>query len=177
MSARRSGIGARQRHGDTQEALARRGSAEFLSSFAALQEAVRAACSANRGRWEEQVVAGIQAALRFAATEPQMAHALIVHGRRVPSGDGDREQEVVAHFAGLLAGVAPAQARHPISTDEGVIEAIAALIRGHLQAGAVERLPDVAPDLVYLALMPYLGLEGAREWAASADHGHHSGTT
>jgi hypothetical protein len=129
---------------------------------------VRVACSSRR-QWEEQVVAGIQAALRFAAVEPQMAHALIVEGRRVPSADGDREEEVIAYFAGLLASVAPAEARHPTSTDRGVIEAIAALVRGHLQAGAVERLPLAAPDLVYLALMPYLGLDGARRWAESAD--------
>jgi hypothetical protein len=169
VRARSSGTGERRRHGeDTSAALARRGSAEFLASFAALQEKVRVACGSH-SRWEEQVVAGIQAALRFAAAEPQMAHALIVQGRREPSGGGDREQEVIAYFASLLASVAPAELRRPVSNDEGVIEAIAALVRGHLQAGAAERLPAAAADLVYLALMPYLGLEGARRWAEAAE--------
>jgi hypothetical protein len=169
VKTRSGGTGERRpRAKGTAAARARRGSAEFLSSFAALQEAVRVACASGR-RWEEQIVAGIQAALRFAAAEPQMAHALIVQGRREPSGDGDREQEVIAYFASLLASVAPAELRRPTTTDEGVVEAIAALVRGHLQAGAAERLPAAAADLVYLALMPYLGLEGARSWAEMAE--------
>jgi hypothetical protein len=169
VRARSSGTGARRRHGeDTSAARARRGSAEFLASFAALQEKVRVACASHR-RWEEQVVAGIHAALRFAAEEPQMAHALIVHGRREPSGGGDREHEVIAYFASRLASVAPAEHRRPVSNDEGVVEAIAALVRGHLQAGSAELLPAAAADFVYLALMPYLGLESARRWAEAAE--------
>ena len=129
-------------------------------------------------RWEARVVAAIQAALRFAAAEPAMAHALIVHGRRERDGEGrgDREREIVAHFAAALAAVAPPRSRHSISTDEGVIEAIAAVIRGHLQAGAPERLPAIAPDLVYLALMPYVGLNDARRWAESAELSGSKGT-
>ena len=106
---------------------------------------------------QAQVVAGNSGRPAFRRPPSRRwPHALIVHGRRGASGDGDREQEVIAHFAEPpVADVAPTASRHPISTDEGVIEAIAAIVRGHLQAGALERLPASAPDLVYLALMPY----------------------
>jgi hypothetical protein len=150
----------------TAAARVRRGSADFLTSFASLRNAVSAACTASLS-WEARVVTAIEAALEFAAREPAMTRAVLVHSRREPTEHGDREQEVISHFAGMLGDAAPAQLRHSVSTDEGVIEAIAAVIRGHLQAGSFELLPDAAPDLAYLALMPYLGLDGARRWANS----------
>jgi hypothetical protein len=43
------------------------------------------------------------------------------------------------------------------------------VVRGHLLAGTEDQLPEVAPDLVYLALLPYLGLEGTKRWVESAE--------
>ena len=67
---------------------------------------------------------------------------------------------MLAYFAERLGAVAPTAARKPISTDESIVESIAVFIRGHLLGGTEAELPATAPDLVYLALMPYLGLEG-----------------
>jgi hypothetical protein len=76
---------------------------------------------------------------------------------------------VLAHFAGLLAEVTPAERPLPVSTDESIVESIAAVVRGHLLAGTEDQLPEVAPDLVYLALLPYLGLEGTKRWVKSVE--------
>jgi hypothetical protein len=54
----------------------------------------------------------------------------------------------------------------PISSAEGIVETGAIMIRGHLLAGSAESLPALGPELVYLTLMPYLGLAGAKQWAA-----------
>jgi hypothetical protein len=138
----------------------------FLPSFVALQGAVSRACD-QQAEWQAKVAAGIRAALEFAAADPAGAHALTIDARRQRLEDGDREQEVIGYFAGLLAGVAPAEKRFPISTDLGTIESIAMVARGHLVAGTTEQLPGLAPELIYLALMPYTGLAEARRWTES----------
>jgi hypothetical protein len=140
--------------------------ADFLASFVALQGAVSRAC-ARHDEWQAKVAAGVRAALEFAAADPAGAHALTIDARRQRLEEGDREQEVVGYFASLLADVAPAEKRFPISTDEGAVEAIAMVARGHLLAGTAERLPELAPELIYLALMPYTGLSEARNWTES----------
>ena len=139
-------------------------SAEFLPSFDRLREAVRKAC-AGHSVWEERVVAGVEAALGFAAAEPAAAHALTIDARRQPAGNGDREDEVIAFFAELLRDGAPARQRFPVASNDGIIESIATVVRGHLLAGTSDRLVSLAPDLVYLTLLPYSGSAGARQWA------------
>lgn len=141
----------------------RQPTADFLSSFVALQGVVSSACSVEE-EWQEKVAAGIRAALEFVAADPPAAHALTIDARRQHLPEGDREQEVIAYFARLLTGVAPTEKRFPITTDEGTIEAIALVARGHLIAGTVDELPSLTPEFVYLALMPYTGLAEARRW-------------
>jgi hypothetical protein len=136
---------------------------DFTASFLQLQDAVREACT-GQTQWPARVVAGIKAALAFAAAEPAKAEALTVRARRPRSGEPDREGEVIDFFAGLISAVAPAERRFRVSTDEAIVESIAAVVRGHLRGGTAEQLPAAAPDLVYLTLMPYLGLGETRRW-------------
>jgi hypothetical protein len=128
---------------------------------------VARAC-ASEGPWEAKVVAGVEAVLEFAAADPQGAHALTVDARRRTSGEVDLEQEAVTYFAELLREVVAAKRRFAISNEEAVIESIATIIRGHLQLGTAAALPKLAPDLVYITLMPYLGIAEARRWAGAA---------
>jgi hypothetical protein len=158
---------AQRAPGETAAAAARRGKARFLSSFAALKDLVGRAC-AREDAWEAKVVAGLRAVLEFAASDPQGAHALTVDARRRRSGQIDLEQEAISYFAVLLREVVAADRRFPISTEEAIIESIATIIRGHLQLGTARQLPDLAPDLVYITLMPYLGISEARRWASSS---------
>jgi hypothetical protein len=153
----------RRSGGVTEAAQARRGQARFLPSFAALQEAVRTAC-ATPPEWEAKVAAGLGAVLEFAAAEPEATLTLTVRARRGDAGEGDREGEVLAYFAELLDQATPEQ-RFAVSTSRGVVDAIAAIVRGRLRAGCAAELPGQAPELAYLALLPYTGLEGARRWA------------
>jgi hypothetical protein len=141
--------------------------ADFSVSLDRLQDAVQGAC-ARQGRWEEKVAAGIHAALGFAAAEPAAAHALTLYAPGHPSERGKRQDEMLAHFAGLLGQVAPSDSRYSISTDAAIVESIATLVRGHLLAGNAADLPSFAPDLAYLALMPYAGPAGARRWAETS---------
>ena len=169
LVSQENGDGGRRQtpRGRRQAAAARRGKARFLPSFAALKDRVGKACGGEEA-WEAKVVAGVRAVLEFAAADPQAAHALTVDARREPTGEVDLEQEAICYFAGLLREVVEVERRFAISTEEALIESIATIVRGHLQLGTADELPGLAPDVVYITLMPYLGISEARRWAESS---------
>ena len=177
LVSQENGDGGRRQtpSGETRAAAARRGKASFLPSFAALKDRVAKACGGEEA-WEAQVVAGVRAVLEFAAADPQAAHALTVEARRRATGEVDLEQEAISYFAGLLREAVGVERRFTLSTEEALVESIATIIRGHLQLGTADELPGIAPDLVYITLMPYLGISEARRWAESSAVSGHSGT-
>jgi len=158
--------GRRRWGGESPEARRRRGNAEFLPSFASLQAAVRNACT-RQTEWQAKVGAGIRAALDFAAGDPAAAHALTLGARRQGSRTDSRQKELIDHFAAEIAAVAPTGERFAVSTNAGIVETAAQLVRGHLLSGKVEELPRLAPELIHLALMPYCGMAEAERWARS----------
>lgn len=165
-----NGGGGRERglSGISAAARVRASGEDFSASFHELQQLVQDSCR-RQVKWEAKVVAGIDAVLEFAAASPSKALALTVNARRPAFGERNPEQVVLAHFAGLLDELTPAERPLPVSTDKSIVESIAAVVRGHLLAGTEDQLPEVAPDLVYLALLPYLGLEGTKRWVESAE--------
>ncbi len=120
-------------------------------------------------------MAGIQAVLEFAAADPQGAHALTIDARRHPAGEVDLEQETIVYFAGLLRQVVRVERRVAVSTEQALVESIATVVRGHLQLGTTDQLPELAPELIYITLMPYLGISEARRWASSSTVSGRSG--
>ena len=141
--------------------IGRRAAGPALSaSLERLQKDVQTACSRQSG-WEARVVAGIKAALEFAAAHPGETRALTIEAHRAAPA-ADRDDDVIAYFTKLFNDAAPAEKLFPITSDRAMIAAIAMIIRSHLVAGSVSDLPELAPDLVYLALMPYNGLDAAR---------------
>jgi hypothetical protein len=156
----------RRDYGVTAEEIVRRGDAEFGPSFVALKGAVGRAC-AREGDWQARVVAGIGAILEFTVEDLAAARALTVCAGAQKTDGRDLEGEMLTYFAELLEDVAPDEMLFPISSAAGIVETSAVLIRGHLLAGRSERIGELGPELVYLALMPYVGLDSAREWAAT----------
>jgi hypothetical protein len=156
----------RRDYGVTVEEIARRGTAEFGPSFAALKVAVGRAC-APEAEWEARVVAGIRSVIGFALDDLAAARALTVCAGALSSDENDLEGDLLAYFEERLKEVAPGEMLFPISSAAGIVETAAILIRGHLLAGTPEKLPALGPELVYLTLMPYLGLGGAKKWAAT----------
>jgi hypothetical protein len=167
VAARESSSRRKRRdHGVTAEALSRRGTAEFGPSSAALKVAVSRAC-AEEDDWEARIVAAIGAVIEFTLEEPAAARALTVCAGAFATEERDPERELLAYFSERLELIAPFEMLFPISSAEGIVETAAILIRGLLLVGTTERLPELGPELVSLTLMPYLGLDGARRWAAT----------
>jgi hypothetical protein len=131
-----------------------------------LRQALRAS-SSRETRWEAKVVAAIKAMLTFCSSQPVRARAMASNS---PSGSGDQspERALVAFLACELSMVAPNGSRAPIASDESVIATMAAIVRDRLFSGNREEVLACAPDLVCLALLPYLEFSQMADWAESA---------
>lgn len=140
---------------------------EFADSFAQLDSAVAEGCSAD-GEWQARFVSGIQAAFAFAAANPAAARALTIEARGATSLEGDDAdyRQLIEHFAEKINRCAPKGRRLPASTDRGLITSIAAVVSQHLSSDRIDRLDEMASDMAYLALLPYVGFDEAGRWAA-----------
>ncbi len=125
-----------------------------------------AACE-RRGQWPEQVAAGIYAGVDFAIANPGLIEALAVSESDKSSSES-RYEGIVHRLAKLISRDAPAGSRLPGSTDEALVAGIVGLVGDHIRIGHLEALERLRPDLVLLALLPYLGFEEAQRWANRA---------
>ncbi len=132
-----------------------------------LRQALRDS-SSSETRWEAKVVAAIQAMLAFCSSEPVRARAMASNSLTPGSGDHSPERTLVAFLACELSMVAPNGSRAPVASDESVIATMAAIVRDRLFSGDREGLLACAPDLVCLALLPYLEFSQMAGWAESA---------
>lgn len=136
--------------------------------FAGSLEQLHCAVSGGWGsedEWAARFAASIRAALAFAVANPAAARALTVSSRgAVPS----RYDDLIAELSTRLCEVTPVGRRPTASTEQAVVKSIASVVGEHVRAGRVDRLDDVAGDLVYMALLPYVGFDEARRCAENA---------
>lgn len=138
-----------------------------------LEASVAAACR-PREEWPAQVGAGIYAGVDFAIGHPAVVDALLVletSERASASG----YTGTVERLARLISRDAPAGSRLPGTTDEALVAGIVGLVGDHVRVGRLEALEVLRPDLVLIALLPYLGFDEARAWANrfAAGEGRH----
>lgn len=135
----------------------------FEDAAAEVETAVLHSCARQR-EWPARIAAGIRAAVEFAAEHPDAARALTIDSR-AGEPEGDAYFEMVARFAAMLRAGAPRPEALPASSDRAVVNAIASIISHHVRSGQCERLGHGDPDLVFLALLPYLGFAEAIRWS------------
>jgi hypothetical protein len=147
-----------------------KGSRADLQAFDAaveqIESAVLASCD-GRSEWPARITAGINAAIEFMVANPAATRALAIDSRSGVSEGDSGYPGMIGRFAGLLGADAPRSERLPGSSDESVMTVIAAIISCHIRAGTVESLRKGDPDLVFLALLPYVGFAEACRWSAT----------
>jgi hypothetical protein len=116
----------------------------------------------SEGEWAARVAGSIRAALAFAIDNPAAARALTVTSRCGEPGGYD---ELIAELSTRLGHATPADLRPTASTDTAVVNSIASVVGDHVRSDRINRLEEVAPDLVCLALLPYVGFDEARRQA------------
>jgi len=128
-----------------------------------LEASVAAACR-PREAWPAQVAAGIYAGVDFAIDNPAVVDALLVLETTEKASESGYTG-TIERLAKLISRDAPEGSRLPGSTDEALVAGIVGLVGDHLRVERFEALKALRPDLVLLALLPYLGFAEAREWA------------
>jgi AcrR family transcriptional regulator len=125
----------------------------------------RAAFAGPRG-WHDQVWAGAWAAMRFLQEDATRARFLVVAvngaGSRAQASR-DRVLQVLADMIDAGRGELEEPASVSRSTAEMVTGAIYGTILTKIRGGAIERGEEFLSELVYMAMMPYLGARAAEE--------------
>jgi hypothetical protein len=128
-----------------------------------LEATVAAAC-VPRAEWPAQVAAGIYAGVDFAIENPGVVDALLVLETAENASESGYTRTIM-RLARLISRDAPEGSRLPGSTDEALVAGIVGLVGDHVRVERFDALKALRPDLVLLALLPYLGFAEAQEWA------------
>ena len=135
------------------------------AAISEVEEAIVGSCD-DRADWPERISAGINAAINLLVANPATARALTAE-RCGESGGDAVYAAMLERFAGLLGADAPRPERLPASSATSVVSLLVAIVSCHIRAGTIDRLSDGDPDLVFLALLPYVGFAEASRWSAN----------
>ena len=72
---------------------------------------------------------------------------------------------MIGRLAGFIQICAPHGERLPPTTDQALMAGMVGLVGDHIRIGRFDRLEELRPELVLLALLPYLGFAEAKRWA------------
>ncbi len=114
--------------------------------------------------WHDRIWAAGWAAMRFLQEDPARARFFVVEVNGAGSRAQARRDRILQGFAELIdAGRAELEDPGSVSrhTAEIVAGAIYATALAKVQNGWIDRREDFLPELVYMAMMPYLGARAA----------------
>jgi AcrR family transcriptional regulator len=129
---------------------------------------------AGQSDWPAKVVTAIAATIEFAVLAPEQARLLLLETLAPEPALGLRALVCNDFFVGLLRNgreECPQAASLPELTERALIGATASVIGHQLLSDQVDRLPALAPQLVQLILIPYLGNEEAGRVARASWRG------
>lgn len=126
---------------------------------------VRAAY-AGVSSWHDRVWAAGWAAMRFFGEDPTRARFLVVEVNGAGAGAQSRRDRILQRLSDILDG-GRGELEQPGKVSRCTAEIVAGAIYGTLLAkieeGCIERGDDFLPELVYMAVMPYLGSRAAED--------------
>jgi AcrR family transcriptional regulator len=116
--------------------------------------------------WHDRIWATGWAAMRFLREDPVRARFFIVEINGTGNGAQARRDRILQRLADFLDG-GREELEKPGSvsrcTAEIVAGAIYGTVLGKVEAGCIDRGEDFLPELVYMAVMPYLGSRAAED--------------
>jgi AcrR family transcriptional regulator len=121
---------------------------------------VGAAFAAGGPNWPGRIASGMRALIELFAAEPALARLVIVEALAAGGRALERRDTALTRFAAFFeegrAGL-PATLHNPELLTQGVIGGLYEALYRVILEGQTEHLVDLLPDLVYCALVPYIG--------------------
>lgn len=122
---------------------------------------------AGASSWHDSVWAAGWAAMRFLQEDPLRARFLIVEPHGVGVGGQRRRDRFLAGIADILDGGREELEKRGAAVSRCTAEIVAGAIYGTVAAkiefGCLERGEDFLAELVYMAVLPYLGSRAAED--------------
>lgn len=123
------------------------------------------------GDWPQRVTRALATLLDVLRREPELARMCMVESLSAGAPALGRYAVTLDRFERLFADAArrsPHGDRLPPHLPRVVVGGISSLVYRELADGGAERLPGLLPELVYTALVPYLGIDEALAAAEAA---------
>lgn len=120
----------------------------------------------REGGWRDGLRAAAYAAARWVGEHPREARYATVETMMAGEFAVARREATLRRFVDLIdAGREQAEDPEPASRAmaEGVVGGILGMLSKNLRRGTRARPEDFVPELMFLAVRPYLGIEAARE--------------
>jgi AcrR family transcriptional regulator len=135
----------------------------FLATFAAVGDQLvhlaQLSAPQDGGPWTDGVRRALDALLDFLAAEPALARIVLVEVLAAGNAALEARDGLLDRFAGLLQP--RGAAADIVAADRRIVRAVIGGVYETLYhsvlAGEVEHLPQLAPDLVYCVLVPFVG--------------------
>jgi AcrR family transcriptional regulator len=143
----------------------------FLAAYEMVADHITAAMRAaaeSFDEWPQQVRATLATMLRFLAGEPELARLCMIEPVAAGGEIAARHPASMQGLVEILKAGRPVHAGErslPEATEETLVGGIVSLIVRELSAGRAAQLEQLLPDLVELALAPYVGAEQAERLA------------
>jgi AcrR family transcriptional regulator len=116
--------------------------------------------------WRDGLRAAAYAALRFHQEDPLRARFFLVEVLAAGEFAQRRRETMMTAFIDLIDAARrelPDPEAVPRSEAEAIVGAIYQAAVAGMQEGGIEKLPELVPQLLYIAVLPYLGAEAAEE--------------
>lgn len=124
------------------------------------------AAQTGAGSWHDRIWAAGWAAMRFFGEDPTRARFLVAEINGAGNAAQARRDRILQRIADIVDG-GREELEQPDSvsrcTAEIVAGAIYGTVLGKIESGCLERDDDFLPELVYMAVMPYLGSRAAED--------------
>lgn len=137
--------------------------AAFAEALGSLRAAIATSCATRA--WPENVIAGVRAAVEFAAASPAEAALLTVDGLAVEPELGPSLHAANDQLAAMLRGARDAASAEelPALTEQALIGGASAVIGAHLAGELGGSTAGLSAQLAQLILSPYLGASRAAD--------------
>jgi AcrR family transcriptional regulator len=146
----------------------------FLAAYEMVADHIAAsmrAASESFEQWPQQVRAALATMLRFLVEQPELARLCMIEPVAAGGEIAARHRASMQSLVEILKAGRPADGgEHPLpeATEETLVGGIVSLIVREISAGRTAELESLLPDLVELALAPYIGPEQAEQLARQA---------
>ncbi|HEY7456573.1 MAG TPA: TetR/AcrR family transcriptional regulator [Solirubrobacterales bacterium] len=143
----------------------------FLAAYEMVADHIAAsmrAAAESFEEWPQQVRAALATILRFLAGEPELARLYLIEPVAAGGEIAARHRASMQGLVEILRAGRPEHGgEHPLpeATEETLVGGIVSLIVREISADRTEQLEQLLPDLVELALAPYVGAEQAERLA------------